>query len=142
MGILGNVENGWFAQLCHGCEDLSSGVINLFNPGSGEKFYGTMNQVANERVGKINQQAFDEAKKNGATDAEAYAKASAAMDGLANPESMKDFGKLFGTGRSVADCTMAKYAGQGKEFDLGALTPVLIGVGVLGGGFLLADKIF
>lgn len=136
---MSGVEDDLFARIAHGCENISTCVINFFSPGSGEKFYQKMGQAADKRVDKLNAEAFKKAKERGLTDIQALQEAGATMDELANPTTISGYLKLLREGTNVSIDSLKP---EPSLSDLGFLKPLLIGGAVLGGVYVAADHIF
>lgn len=145
MGILGNVENGWFAQLAHGCEWASRGTLNFVSCGNqwGDHVYGTMHDAANAHVGAINQQAINDAMARGQTQIQALNTASAKMDGIADPKTFEQGGELLSAGTAVSGQTVSAVGTDMmnaiKSFMTPDYMPLVIGAGVLGTAFAAAS---
>ncbi len=142
MTLLGNVENGWFAQLAHGCEWAGRNTLNAVSLGGhwGDKLYGEMHKVVDAHVTTLNQQAIDQALQQGCTQHQALSSASAAMENIADPKTVVDLTKLFSVGATACLETGKNLVVEALTPDLlGALAPLGIGLAVLGGAYLSAD---
>ena len=136
MGILGDVNDGWFAQLAHGVENGGRWVGNLVTGGSGgDTFYNNMGNQANTVVSNINQNAINAATANGATPHQALNAGSNAMEPLINP-TVSDLPNLVATGGQVATNTVAETVGNALAPDFSSL---LIGGAIAGGAILLGN---
>ncbi len=140
MNLLGDVNDGWFAKLAHGVEDVGRGVGNFFTGGSGgDTFYNNMGNQANQVVSNINQNAINQATAAGATPHQALNAGSAAMDRLTNPQNASDLLNLTGAGAQTAGNTVADTVGNLMPSpDLGGLMMGALAVG----GTLLACEMF
>ncbi len=103
MSILGNVNDGWFAQLAHGIESVGRSMLNLISCGNGwgDKLYDNMATAATAHVETINQKAITQALRRSATKQQAIAAGSSAMERLINPNRAKEVAELFSAGSSV-----------------------------------------
>jgi len=140
---LGNVENGWFAQLAHAVQAAGRTTLNFVSCGNhwGDRFYSSMDAAANHYIARVNDQAISQALANGATQHQALSAANAVLETKANPKTLKELASLACDGTSIAGQTVKGVATPvyvPMDF-LGMLTPILIGAGVLGGIYLLAD---
>lgn len=148
MGILdfqplGNVSDGWFAQIAHGIESAGR---TLFGNG----VYNNMEIAANQHVGAINQQAIHNALAGSATPHHAIQAGTTAIAPLVNP-TVRQLPQLTITGvqtmttavrQTIVDVLPDLTSWLPRMPDLtGWLMPLLIGVGILGGGSLLVGAL-
>lgn len=133
MDILGDVNNGWFAQLAGAGEWLGRQV------GLGT-VYDHMETAANTHMQNVSNQAQATALANGATPVQALQQANGALNSYANPQGLGDLGKLFGTGAQVAYEGTSNAIAKATAPDYSGLLTILAGAGVVGGVYLLADN--
>lgn len=146
MELLGNVENGWFAQLAHGCQALSQGTLNLVSCGNqwGDKFYGQMENAANQYVAGVNEHAIQKAITEGATQHQALSAGTAALEKVAQPANVGELLNLAGAGVKVSADTVGSSAKEvfnaaNPPASFEALTPLLAGLGILGGAYVVTN---
>lgn len=141
---------GWFDTVCGWCEAAGHTTLNAVSLGGrwGDKFYGAMDGAASAHVtGLANdayQQTLQTALSNGSSQLDAEILANKAMgmkmDALISPNSLSDIGDLLSSGMSIGKDTITKVC-DFSSANLGLLVPVLIGAGVLGGVYLMADSL-
>jgi hypothetical protein len=131
-GILGNVNDGWFAQLAHGCENVG----RFFGLG---RVYDNMGVAAERHITQVNQDAINRALAQGQTPMQALQTANGMLErDYIHPQGIGDLGPLTSAGFS----TMREGVSTTINPDgLGALMPLLVGAGVLGAGFLAANAL-
>lgn len=129
-GILGNVNDGWFAQLAHGCENVG----RFFGLGG---LYDNMGAAAERQITQINDNNINQALAQGQSPMQALQTANGILErNYIHPQGIGDLGPLVSTGWS----TMREGVAHTVNPDgLGALMPLLVGAGVLGAGYLAAN---
>lgn len=128
-GILGGA-GGWFDQVGNFCTSAGRCV------GLGGFYDSYMIPVANNYIKQVNDTAYDEAIKLGKSPIQALSAANVKLDAYSDPKSFHDLGSLLSSGISIAkDSTNQAAHGNPVE----GLTPLLIGAGVLGAGYVVAS---
>lgn len=130
MGILGDVNDGWFAKLANGVEGAGRWVgNNVFGGSAGDNFYNNMGRQADGVVNNINQNAINQAAANGANPQQALQAGSNAMDKLVNPSTPSDFVQLGGAGAQTATNTVVDTVQQALTPDLSGLIMGALAIG-------------
>ncbi len=128
-GFLGNVENGWFAQVAH----FGEGMGRFLGLGG---VYENMEKGATQRIEGINNSAYNAAIAQGKTPIQAHQAANGELGKYSNPHSANDFGNLLASGAGTArDAVFKALSPDNME----AAAPLLLGAGLLGAGYLVAD---
>lgn len=141
---------GWFDTVCGWCETAGRTTLNTLSLGGswGDKFYSAMDTQASQHMTRLatetHAEALQSALSNGSSGLQAEILANKAaglkMDAIISPGSLEDMGDLLSSGISIGSDTI-KNACDISGGDLGLLVPVLIGAGVLGGVYMIADNL-
>ena len=145
MGILGNVETGWFAQVAHACQAVSQASLNFVSCGWrwGANLYNNIEAGANTYIAGVNERAVNQALANGATQHQALSAGSANLEAIADPKTIEDLANLASHGTAVIGETVKNAVTLPTASPLnvlGVLKPLLIGFGILSGTYILAGE--
>lgn len=142
-GILGDVNDGWFAKLAHGCEWMTKTALNAISCGArwGDSYYAHLGQAADAHAASLNERTVALALANGTTNQQALSGGSAAMERLANPANATELAQLVRAGSTAALEGIRSSVTPAPPDFLGLLMPLLIGVGALGATCVVADTL-